>query len=613
MGGNVRAIEPTKPPKDRPLAQALLFLLESNRMLFGASTVLFAFDALFLLVSRLGRHGVAIVIAIAALRAVFRGFLRPGFLRTLDGARRGYAVKVDDLTSGVDCFEKAIAVHLLTDLIVAGSLLAGAIPGFGLVVFALESSRPGLVLPGIGLAALGGLTLYLYAYAGVRFAEHVVALERRGPLAAMSRAWKLANGRRLRILWTVLAGSTLELLGLAWGLASFGIGILLGVPFMRLAGDHLLLDLFAKAQADERTQPRRTALAGGGVDFPFGSAAQVRGASMPEYALLIVVIMLVAGGAYRALGRSVNDNAARAASVLASGAGGAGGAGGGSGGDSSSALSKFISDFVDGFVRGDFSGRDGAGKVAGQIIGGLVPIYGQIADIRDIAAAVVDVANGKEGSWANLGMATVGVVPGVGDALKAGIKAGREATQIAKHGDEIAGAVGAAAKRGEKIGEGATSVVYREGDNVRKVVKDEVAVDGGLGYAKITEAERDFLAKNSVEAGNQLHDAMPGIVPRSTSDKAGEIVQPFVGGMDKSQLKGDALKNANKQQKDAIAKAEETLGLKPGGHGEYPDNGFLVKVDPNSANFRFDKNGDITSWFDPVSIVPPKSRTTRPL
>jgi len=608
----VRAIEPTKIPKDRPLAQALFFLLQSNRMLFGASTVLFAFDALFLLVSRLGRHGVAIVLAIAALRAVFRGFLRPGFLRTLDGARRGYEVKVDDLTSGVDCFEKAIAVHLLTDLVVAASLVAGALPGFGLVVFALQSARTGLVLPGIGLAAAGGLALHLYAYAGVRFAEHAVALEQRGPLAALDRAWRLAHGRRLRILWAVLAGSTLELLGLAWGLASFGIGIFLGVPFMRLAGDHLLLDLFAKAQEDDRTRPRGGALASGGIDFPFGSAAHARGASMPEYALLIVVVMLVAGGAYRALGRGVNDNAARAASVLASGAGagGAGGSGGAGSGDSGSALAKFISDFADGFVRGDFSDRDGAGKVAGQIIGGLVPIYGQIADLRDIAAAVVDVANGKEGGWANLGMATVGVVPGVGDALKAGLKAGREARQIAKHGDEIAAA---AARRGEKIGEGATSIVYREGNNVRKVVKDEVAVDGGLGYAKITEAERDFLAKNNVEAGNQLHDAMPGIVPRSTSDKAGEIVQPFVGGLDKSQLKGDALKNANKQQKDAIAKAEEPLGLTPGGHGEYPDNGFLVKVDPNSANFRFDKGGNVTSWFDPLAIVPPKSRTTRPL
>ncbi len=612
----MRAIEPTKIPKDRPLAQALFFLLQSNRMLFGASTVLFAFDALFLLVSRLGRHGVAIVLAIAALRAVFRGFLRPGFLRTLDGARRGYEVKVDDLTSGVDCFEKAIAVHLLTDLVVAASLVAGALPGFGLVVFALQSARTGLVLPGICLAAAGGLALHLYAYAGVRFAEHAVSLEQRGPLAALDRAWRLAHGRRLRILWAVLAGSILELLGLAWGLASFGIGIFLGVPFMRLAGDHLLLDLFAKAQADDRTQPRGPALTSGGIDFPFGSAAHARGAAMPEYALLIVVVMLVAGGAYRALGRSVNDNAARAASVLASGAGGAGGAGeaeGSGGGDSGSALAKFISDFADGFVRGDFSDRDGAGKVAGQIIGGLVPIYGQIADLRDIAAAVVDVANGKEGGWANLGMATVGVVPGVGDALKAGLKAGREARQIAKHGDEIAAAAAAAARRGEKIGEGATSIVYREGNNVRKVVKDEVAVDGGLGYAKITESERDFLAKNNVEVGNQLHDAMPGIVPRSTSDKAGEIVQPFVGGLDKSQLKGDALKNANQQQKDAIAKAEETLGLTPGGHGEYPDNGFLVKVDPNSANFRFDKDGNVTSWFDPVAIVPPKSRTTRPL
>lgn len=460
---------------NRPIVDALRFLLESNRLIFGASIVIFTFDALFLLVGRLGRSGIAIAIAIAALRLVVRGFLRPGFLRTLDGARRGYEVKVDDLTSGVDCFEKAIVVHLLTDLVVAASVVVGAVPGFTLVVLALQSSRPALAMPALGVAAAGGLGLYLYAYAGLRFAEHIVALEGLGPFAAASRAWRLAQGQRLRILWIVLIGATLELLGLAWGLASFGFGIFFGVPFMRLAGDHALLDLFAKLQREDRVGPSKGAIASGGVDHPFGHAGQVRGASMPEYALLIIVVMFVAGGAYRALGRSVNGNAARAASVLASGADADGSAGNSASGDSSSALSKFISDFVDGFVRGDFSDSAGVGKVAGQIIGGLVPIYGQIADIRDIAAAVVDVAEGKEGGWANLGMATVGAVPGVGDALKAGLKAGSEAKQIAKHGDEIAGAVTGAVKKGEKTAEEAAAEAAKYAGKVGDLRPAEVA------------------------------------------------------------------------------------------------------------------------------------------
>jgi hypothetical protein len=32
---------------------------------------------------------------------------------------------------------------------------------------------------------------------------------------------------------------------------------------------------------------------------------------------------------------------------------------------------------------------------------------------------------------------------------------------------------------------------------------------------------------------------------------------------------------------------------------------FTPTIDPNIANFRFDANGRVIGWFDPVGVVPP--------
>ncbi len=168
----------------------------------------------------------------------------------------------------------------------------------------------------------------------------------------------------------------------------------------------------------------------------------------------------------------------------------------------------------------------------------------------------------------------------------------------------------AAAGKTVQMGEGATSRVYRNGDTVTKVVKDQVAADGG-NLAKITDAERDFIAKNTAEISNSIHDELP-VVPKMSSTRPGEIDQPFVSGKELSQLKGDAAKNARANMKDAVDKAHDAVGLGRNQNGEFPDNGFIVKIDTNSANFRFDEHGNITSWFDPVSIVPPRSRGLPP-
>jgi hypothetical protein len=450
MAGNV-SLHSTPPGVPTPfvkrstLAPALRFLFESNGLLLGAGAFLFAVDLLVCCVSRLRPPALAFVLVLAALRAVLRGFLRPGYLRALEDARRGDETSVDTLTSGLDVFENALVAHVISDVVIVLSLAAGAVPGLALVAVGMATGRPVFVTPGLTLAAAGSFVLYLYAYLGVRFAETFVALERLGPFASVSRAWTLARGKRLRIARVVVAVAALELGGLVLGVASFGIGIFIFVPYTRLAGDHAMLGLFAELQAEEPatkfSSPAR-----------FGFIA-ARGASLPEYALLIVAIVLIAGGAYRSLGRSVGNNANRAAAVLLA-TGGGGGGGGGAGGAAAAGgggLAGFFSDFVDGIVKGDFSDRQGAGRVIGQVVGGFIPIVGQISDIRDAAAAVGDIAKGKEGGWSNLGLAAVGFVPGVGDAAKAAIRGGTEAAAaVAKNGDEAAAAIGAVKRNSDE-------------------------------------------------------------------------------------------------------------------------------------------------------------------
>ncbi|MGB3721238.1 MAG: HNH endonuclease [Pacificimonas sp.] len=102
-----------------------------------------------------------------------------------------------------------------------------------------------------------------------------------------------------------------------------------------------------------------------------------------------------------------------------------------------------IGSFFEGAILGDFGDNSSWSATGGQIVGGLIPIAGQIADARDTAAAIGQVWNGEEGGWLNLGAAAIGWVPGIGDGIKAGIRgtdraigAGTEVAQAAIRGND---------------------------------------------------------------------------------------------------------------------------------------------------------------------------------
>ena len=77
-------------------------------------------------------------------------------------------------------------------------------------------------------------------------------------------------------------------------------------------------------------------------------------------------------------------------------------------------------------LKGDFD--QGPTTLLGQVTAvgvGLIPVVGQVADVRDAVAAVKRVFESRKsgGAWAGLGMAAVAFLAGVGDALKAEYKA----------------------------------------------------------------------------------------------------------------------------------------------------------------------------------------------
>ncbi|WP_051397877.1 SpvB/TcaC N-terminal domain-containing protein [Runella limosa] len=108
--------------------------------------------------------------------------------------------------------------------------------------------------------------------------------------------------------------------------------------------------------------------------------------------------------------------------------------------------------------EGDF--YDGEPTLLGvfaNVVIGLIPYAGQVADARDTAAATNNVTKTPKsgGSWAMLGVAGIAWVPGIGDAAKGSSKLAKWAAHVAKWtskwGDEGAEIIGKAIKDRSKL------------------------------------------------------------------------------------------------------------------------------------------------------------------
>ena len=89
---------------------------------------------------------------------------------------------------------------------------------------------------------------------------------------------------------------------------------------------------------------------------------------------------------------------------------------------------RIATGFHQGAIKGDYyeasNTAQGVGKFVGQVVVGFIPWVGQAADIRDLTAAwnVGRTHGWTIGTSASLAMAGVAFIPGVGDAIKNGVK-----------------------------------------------------------------------------------------------------------------------------------------------------------------------------------------------
>ena len=80
-----------------------------------------------------------------------------------------------------------------------------------------------------------------------------------------------------------------------------------------------------------------------------------------------------------------------------------------------------LASFFEGAFAGDLADNNSWSAIAGQTLVGFIPVAGQLADVRDTAAALKDYNNDEDGAGLNLLLTMISFIPG-GDILKAGKK-----------------------------------------------------------------------------------------------------------------------------------------------------------------------------------------------
>ena len=85
------------------------------------------------------------------------------------------------------------------------------------------------------------------------------------------------------------------------------------------------------------------------------------------------------------------------------------------------ASKEIANEVLAGALMGDFNSDPTFWSDVGQIVTGLVPVAGQLGDIRDLIHILDEITNfegyKKIGSWATLVLIVIGFIPGIGDAI----------------------------------------------------------------------------------------------------------------------------------------------------------------------------------------------------
>lgn len=175
-------------------------------------------------------------------------------------------------------------------------------------------------------------------------------------------------------------------------------------------------------------------------------------------------------------------------------------------------------------VAGDFADVDGnlLGTVLSVVIG-FVPYAGQIADVRDLVADIYHLIDDGPTTeeWVALGFTVIGIIPGVGDALKHGDEVGDALKTLFKnadHADEAAELVKNFFKKGDDV----VSAVGKKIDDFNKEIKNNIG-------KKID----DFI--DNYPTGKTIKDGIEQVKNAVKNNKYVQAVDEF---LDKTYTKG---------------------------------------------------------------------------
>jgi RHS repeat-associated protein len=145
-------------------------------------------------------------------------------------------------------------------------------------------------------------------------------------------------------------------------------------------------------------------------------------------------------------------------------------------------------------IEGDFhKGETTWGGVGSNVVVGLIPVVGQIADARDSFAALGGVwdkpTSGK--SWGNLALAAAAWIPGAGDLLKGGVKIERKIVKAGVQASEKA--VQETAQATNKVAQGVGDL-----NKTKKVEKASETTVNKLEKAVLARSELIAKADNAL-------------------------------------------------------------------------------------------------------------------
>jgi len=166
-------------------------------------------------------------------------------------------------------------------------------------------------------------------------------------------------------------------------------------------------------------------------------------------------------------------------------------------------------EIIKGAILGDFVENPNIWNIIGQVAIGFVPYAGQVADIRDLIAAIKKIAEGDTSAWFDLCLGIIGIIPGIGDLVKAG---GKHLDEVA---DGVKGAVNWFSSADEILGPMVKSLgpelIEELGPDLIKRLGPELLEELGpdllrkLGPELLDELGPDLLRKLGPELLNKLN------------------------------------------------------------------------------------------------------------